>query len=194
VQLYIHSKDSTTHAVLVNESTTLQQVIKEFGNKLGLQGRHLQDYGLYDKITHEWLDTGDVVTLLQQENIDLHFLLRPRPIQVFYQIADYDLSHIGVTRRERLTGNFSNIPLYESPSQGNFMNSDSALSYSDYEVVHGVPKEAHSFKMECILVQFTLCVSEVQLAVCKELGLDPDGYIMYKEAADDSGFKYLPFV
>ena len=79
----------------MNDTSTLQQVIKEFGDKLGLTGRyyiillfyyyfllfvwffwydwhhyrHLHDYGLYDKISDEWLETGDVLTLLQRENV-----------------------------------------------------------------------------------------------------------------------------
>jgi hypothetical protein len=139
--------------------------------------------------------------------IDLHFLLRPRPILVVYQIADYDLSNIEVTRKERLTGNFSNIPLYESPSQGNLLQSSSysdeyesssPLSYSDEsDCVRGLPKEAHSFNSANMLVHFTLCVSQVQIAVCKELRLDPEAYTLYKETADASGiflFFLIPYL
>ena len=44
-----------------------------------------------------------------------------------------------------------------------------------------------------MLVHFTLCVSQVQIAVCKELGFEPEGYTMYRETADASGILSLFF-
>lgn len=123
--------------------------------------------------------------------LDLHFLLRPRSISVIYQVADCDLSTLE-TRRERSSTAYSTLPLYESPSQFHPLNGSLSAynSPSSSPSYRGFAMEPHSFKCEDLLVHFTLCVSQVQQTVCKELGIDsPEEYSLYKEAPDSAGNK-----
>jgi len=179
IPLNIRSKDGTTHAVLVNDTTTLQQVIFEFGNKLGLQGRHLQDYGLFNATSKEWLESGDVSSLLQRtNNIDLHFLLRPHPVTVVFQIQEFDIARLGAVRTAALNHTPTSdpaIPLYESPTTCPPPVSATLAPNVEIDV------EPHSFKSQDVLVQFTLCVSEVLNSICRELHLEVDEYALFKE-------------
>ncbi len=138
-------------------------------------------------MSKEWVESGDVLSLLEKaENVELHFLLRPRKVFIYYQTGDVPRWNRTLAKASLMhSPTLGTIPLYESPTVSGMLAppSPKPLSTSCSEF-----QNEPDMKMAEILVHFTLCVSQVLLSVCEELKLESDDYVLCTDTPEGGNY------